>query len=119
MPSAQRAVQTRYACKFRRAPREKNSNSASSATPPAAAATTDVGAHQTNPTTAGIKIAAVRMRATVPELAPAFTLVQVCLLGEFIPAAMPELRDAPQPNRRSAARASDSPPARCRVPRAE
>src|ERR1700719_1570234 len=81
MPSAQSAVQKRYARRFRRAPSEKNSNRASNATEPPAAATSHVGPHHTNAATAGIKIAAVKMRVIVPELAHEFTLVQCCLLG--------------------------------------
>src|SRR5207302_7841883 len=89
-------------------------------------------------TITGISTAAVKIRAAVPELAPVLAseldLVGICLLGKFIPAAAPELPDAPRgpqhvpllhvlgqrrPARRNAVRASGSLPAPHRVPHAE
>src|ERR1700730_10097541 len=118
MPTAQRLVHTRYACRFRCAPREKNSRRASSATKPPSAATSQVGPHHTKATTAGINTAAVKTRAAVPEPALEFVLVQTCLFWKFIPAAGPELPGAPRPNRHSAVRASDSRPAQRKAPHA-
>src|SRR5437764_9966130 len=113
----------------------KNSRRASSATTPVSAATSAVGPHHTSATTTGISTAAVKIRAAVPELAPHLEFaVGICLLGKFIPAAAPELPDAPRgpqhvpllhvlgqrrPARRNAARASGSLPVPHRVPHAE